>query len=94
MITSPASATRALLMRARSAPSIFHWEKSTRLTRVAGFDMTIPAFFRPMTVINKPIQGVMAVFTAEGMDLIIASRSTIAVITMKNTPEMNTTSRG
>ena len=93
MITSPASATRALLMRARSAPSIFHWEKSTRLTRVAGFDMTIPAFFRPMIVINKPIPGVMAVFTASGMDLIIASRSPIAVITMKNTPEMNTTTR-
>ena len=55
--------------------------------------MTIPAFFRPMIVINKPIPGVMAVFTASGIDLIIASRSPIAVITMKNTPEMNTTTR-
>ena len=65
-------------------------EKSTRLTSVAGLEMTIPAFFSPIIVINRPIPGVIAVLTASGIDLIIASRRPIAVITMKKIPDINT----
>ena len=45
-----------------------------------------------MIVINNPIPGVMAVFTASGMDLIIASRSPMVYHDENNT-EMNTTTR-
>ena len=93
MVTRPNSATSAPLIRAMSAPSAFHCEKSTRLTRVAGLAMTMPAFLSPMMVINNPIPGVIAVFTASGMDRMIASLSPMAVMTIKKIPDMNTTTR-
>ena len=89
MIIRPIKATRAPLIKTISAP-LLHLEKSTRLTSVAGLDIIIPAFFSPMIVINRPIPGVMAVLTASGIDLIMASLRPIAVITMKNIPDINT----
>ena len=89
MMTRPTSATSAPLIKTISAP-LLHLEKSTRLTSVAGLEMTIPAFFSPIIVINRPIPGVIAVLTASGIDLIIASRRPIAVITMKKIPDINT----
>ena len=93
MVTRPKSATRAPLISAISAPSAFHCEKSTRLTRVAGLSITIPAFLSPMMVINNPIPGVIAVFTASGMDRMMASLSPMAVMTIKKIPEINTMTR-
>ena len=44
-------------------------------------------------VINNPIPGVIAILTASGMDLMIASLRPIAVITIKKIPERNTITR-
>ena len=90
MITKPNNAVNALKIGNISTPSVRHWEKSTILTKVAELDITTPAFFKPIMVINNPIPGVIADFTASGIERIIASRKPTAVITIKKIPERNT----
>ena len=60
------------------------------LTSVAEFPTTNPEFFNPIIVINKPIPGVIANFTASGIERMIASLSPTAVITIKKIPDINT----
>ena len=55
--------------------------------------MTIPAFFSPMMVMNSPTPGVIAVFTALGIERMMASLSPTAVMTIKKIPERNTRTR-
>ena len=93
MVTRPTSATSAPHIPERSAPGVRHWEKSTRLTKVASLLTTRPLFFRPMMVINRPTPGVTALMTELGMERMMASRRPILVMTIKKTPEINTTAR-
>ena len=88
--TRPTNATNAPHTSAMFPSSLLHCAKSTMLTSVDGLLTTSPAFFKPMIVINRPIPGVIASFTASGMERMIASRRPTAVITMKKIPEINT----
>ena len=86
----PISATSAPQINETSPSSLLHCAKSTMLTSVAEFPTTNPEFFNPIIVINKPIPGVIAIFTASGIERMIASLSPTAVITIKKIPDMNT----
>ena len=65
-ITSPIIATKAVLLLIL---------KFTKPIKVPVSVETIPAFARPIIVINKPIPTVTAFFKLAGIDLIIASRT-------------------
>jgi hypothetical protein len=66
---------------------------SPRVTRVAGWSMTMPAFFRAMIARNRPIPAAMPARRARGMLLMIHSRILKIDSRKKITPERNTAPR-
>ena len=87
MINVPMIASSALIPAVRKSAV-----KSITVTSVESEFTTIPAFWKPMKAMNRPIPTETPFFSCIGMALKIASRTLVTDNTIKISPSTNTAS--
>ena len=72
------------------ASNVLPADKSPKPTNVASLLTMIPAFRKPINVMNKPIPAPTAYYNSAGMASMMVSRTPLNERTIKMSPENNT----